>query len=257
MIIGCLCGPYVLELVTKPQIPDLSYVTQTALAFIAFSAGSELYLPELRSLIRTIALITGFNALFTYVFSTIFIYIIAYAGVIPWIEPYLGSCAFSISMVAGSIMVARSPASAIAVVRELRAKGPATSIMLGVTVVGDVVVLILFTLSNSFALALCGGGGFDGGAFLITLLTLCCAVGLGYGLGFILIFLLWIPPVKITSTISIPIPARFTIIPLGFLIFVVCDWVVIYTEHHWVRQADRGGSEIYRKCGGCLHICTI
>ena len=82
----------------------------------------------------------------------------ASAGVIPWMEPYLGSCAFTISLVAGSIMVARSPASAIAVVRELKAKGPATSIMLGVTVVGDVVVLVLFTLSNSFALAMCGGG---------------------------------------------------------------------------------------------------
>jgi NhaP-type Na+/H+ or K+/H+ antiporter len=218
----------------------MQYVTQTALAFIAFSAGSELYLPELRSLLRTIALITGFNALFSYVFCTLFIYLISAAGVIPWITPYMGSCAFSISMVAGSIMVARSPASAIAVVRELRAKGPATSIMLGVTVVGDVVVLILFTLSNSFALALCGGGGFDGGAFFITILTLGCAVGLGYALGFFLIFLLWIPPVKITSTLSIPIPAKFTIIPLGFLIFVTCDWIVMWTEHHWGVSRERG-----------------
>jgi NhaP-type Na+/H+ or K+/H+ antiporter len=205
MIIGCLCGPYVLGLVSKPQIPDLSYVTQTALSFIAFSAGSELYLPELRSLIRTIGLITGFNALFSYFFCTLFIYAIAAGGVVPWMTPYMGGCAFTISLVAGSIMVARSPASAIAVVRELKAKGPATSIMLGVTVVGDVVVLILFTLSNSFALALCSGGGFDGGAFIITLLTLISAVGMGYGLGFILIFLLWIPQ----------IPARYTIIPLG------------------------------------------
>jgi len=129
MVIGCLCGPYVLGLVSKPQIPDLSYVTQTALAFIAFSAGSELYLPELRSLFRTIILITGLNALFSYIFCTLFIYLIAMLGLVPWMEPYLGGCAFSISLVAGSIMVARSPASAIAVVRELRAKGPVTSIM--------------------------------------------------------------------------------------------------------------------------------
>jgi hypothetical protein len=54
-------------------------------------------------------------------------------------------------------------------------------------------------------------------------LTLCSAVGLGYALGFFLIFLLWIPR----------IPAKFTIIPLGFLIFVLCDWIVLWTEHHW------------------------
>ena len=85
------------------------------------------------------------------------------------------------------------------------------------------VVLILFTLSNSFALALCSGDGFDGGSFLITLLTLFAAVGLGYGLGYVLIFLLWIPRV----------PARYTIIPLGFLIFVICDWLVVWTEENW------------------------
>jgi Kef-type K+ transport system membrane component KefB len=223
MIVGCLCGPYILGLVSKPQIPDLSYVTQTALAFIAFSAGSELYLPELRSLLRTILAITGANALFSYIFCTLFIYAIAAGGVVPWMTPYMGSCAFSMSMVAGSIMVARSPASAIAVVRELRAKGPATSIMLGVTVVGDVVVLILFTISTSFALAMCSGGGLDGGALVITLLTLVVAVGVGYGLGFVLIFLLWVPRV----------PARLTILPLGFLIFCLCDWLVIWTEEHW------------------------
>lgn len=214
MVIGCLCGPYVLELVTKPQIPDLSYVTQTALAFISFSAGSELYLPELRSLLRTIVLITGLNALFSYIICTLFIFGLGYAGVIPWVTPYLGSCSFAISMIAGAIMVARSPASAIAVVRELRAKGPATSTMLGVMVVGDVVVLILFTVSNSFAIALCGsGGGLQIGGLFITLFTLVVAVALGYALGFLLIFLLWVPRV----------PARFTIIPIRFLCFVICD----------------------------------
>ncbi len=128
MIIGCQCYPYILGFVSKPQISDLSYITQTALSFIVFSAGSELYLPELRSLIRTIALITRVNALLSHVICTLFIYAIAAAGVVPSMVPYLGSCAFSISLVAGSIMVAHFPASAIAVVRELKAKGPATSI---------------------------------------------------------------------------------------------------------------------------------
>lgn len=38
----------------QPDVPRLSYVTQFALAFIAFSAGAELYLPELRSLFKRI-----------------------------------------------------------------------------------------------------------------------------------------------------------------------------------------------------------
>ena len=123
MIVGCLCGPYVLGLVTTKQIPDLAYITQIALAFIAYSAGSELYLPELRRLFRPILWISGMSAAFTYVFCTLFIYLLGTSGVIPWMSTFEGGCLASISLVAGSIMVARSPASAIAVVRELRAKG--------------------------------------------------------------------------------------------------------------------------------------
>ena len=110
--------------------------------------------------------------------------------------------------------------------RSLRLFLPCASFVvtqLGVTVVGDVVVLILFALSNSFALALCNGGSFSVGGLFVTLFTLCCAVGLGWGLGFVLIFLLWVPRV----------PARFTILPLGFLIFLICDWVVEWTNEHW------------------------
>ena len=221
MIVGCICGPYILNLITTQELPDISYITQIALSFIAFSAGSELYLPELRSLFRKIVAITTFNALYTYIICAIFIYGLAAAGIIGWITPYLGGCAGGISLIAASIMVARSPASAIAVVRELRAKGPITSTMLGVTVVGDVVVLVLFTLSTSIALAQCSGAGFEGGAFLITLLTLVAAVGLGYLLGGLLIFLLWVPY------------ARGLILPLGFFIFLFSDWWAVYSLDHY------------------------
>jgi Kef-type K+ transport system membrane component KefB len=48
LVIGSIAGPYVLGLIKTSDIDPLSYVTQFALAFIAFSAGAELYLPEIR-----------------------------------------------------------------------------------------------------------------------------------------------------------------------------------------------------------------
>ena len=48
------------------------------------------------------------------------------------------------ALLAGAILVARSPSSAIAVVKELRAHGPFTKTVLGVTVIMDVVVIIAF-----------------------------------------------------------------------------------------------------------------
>ena len=60
----------------------------------------------------------------------------------------------AISIPAGAILVARSPSSAIAVVNELRAKGPFTKTVLGVTVIMDVVVIALFSVNSSVADAL-------------------------------------------------------------------------------------------------------
>lgn len=219
MIIGCLCGPYVLQMVTTPQVKQLGYVTQIALAFIAFSAGSELYLPELRSLFRTICYLSLSIAAITYVLCGLIIYALANTSLVAWAAQMDGGCIVGVSLVAASIMTARSPASAIAVVKEMRAKGPVTSTMLGVTVFGDVIVLILFTLSASIAMTMCAGTGFEGGEFIITLLTLVAAVAIGYSLGGLLIFLLWVPKV----------PAYLTIIPLGFIIFVFCDWFARYS----------------------------
>jgi hypothetical protein len=72
-------------------------------------------------------------------------------------------CMTGIAMLVGAIMTARSPASAIAIVKELRAKGPFTRCFLGVTVVSDVVVLVLFAISVAFTRGQCTGKGFSGG----------------------------------------------------------------------------------------------
>jgi Kef-type K+ transport system membrane component KefB len=59
---GSLAGPFVLDVIHKADLAPLGLVTQFALAFIAFSAGSELYLPELRSLFRRIFFTTTYVA---------------------------------------------------------------------------------------------------------------------------------------------------------------------------------------------------
>ena len=54
MVIGALVGPQVLGLIKQEDLLPLGLVTQGALAFICFSAGAELYLPELRALFKQI-----------------------------------------------------------------------------------------------------------------------------------------------------------------------------------------------------------
>lgn len=122
LVVGAVAGPFVLGVIQKDDLPRLGYVTQFALAFIAFSAGSELYLPELRSLFKRILYQTTSIAIFSFCVCCLVIYGIGSAGIVPWMAELESGCRLSVSAIAASIMVARSPASAIAVVKEMKAK---------------------------------------------------------------------------------------------------------------------------------------
>ena len=54
----------------------------------------------------------------------------------------------AVALMAGALVCARSPASAVAIVKEVDAEGPFTSTILGVTVLSDVVVIGLFALTS-------------------------------------------------------------------------------------------------------------
>jgi Trk K+ transport system NAD-binding subunit/mannitol/fructose-specific phosphotransferase system IIA component (Ntr-type)/Kef-type K+ transport system membrane component KefB len=95
-----------------------------------------------------------------------------------------------VSLLAGAILVARSPSSAIAVVNELRAKGPFTKTALGVTVIMDVVVITLFSLCASIAGTLLAGASFDVRFLLILAVELGLSVATGVLLSFVLRFIL-------------------------------------------------------------------
>ena len=67
MFLGFLCGPYALGIMSVKQVSELGYVNAAALSFIAFSAGAEIYLPEIMPLLKTILWLSFFMIFFTMV----------------------------------------------------------------------------------------------------------------------------------------------------------------------------------------------
>ena len=161
LIIGIIAGPFVLQMFPKNAHVKLDFINDIALAFIAFAAGSELYLKELRNRVRQIAWITFGQLVVTFVMSTTIIYFLAEN--IAFMSTLSSKTNLAISIMMGVIFVARSPSSAIAVINEMRAKGPFTQTALGVTVIKDVLVIILFTIAFAIAKSLVNGVemGFD------------------------------------------------------------------------------------------------
>ena len=121
LVMGIICGPYILDLIPREAISDLVFVNDFALAFIAFTVGAELYLRELISRFRSITAMTLAQLIITFILGGVAVFLIA--EYIPFMKGMNFESKLAVSLLAGTIFVARSPASIIAVVHELRAKG--------------------------------------------------------------------------------------------------------------------------------------
>ena len=181
LLTGIIAGPFALKLIPDTAPEKLFFVNEFALAFIAFAAAAELYLKELRSRFRSITWMTVGQLAVTFVCSAAAIYYLA--DRIPFMRGMNMNLKLSVSILAGTIFVARSPASAIAVINEMRAKGPFTQTALGVTVVIDFLVIMLFAVSFSIAQALVHGVSFDQNFILLLFFELILAFLAGYLLG--------------------------------------------------------------------------
>ena len=109
----------------------------------------------------------------------------------------------AVSLLAGIIFVASSPASTIAVVHEMRAKGPFTQTAIGVTVLKDFLVVILFAVGITVGEALDTGTNFNLVYIGYLLLELLFALVLGYALSKILAFIFLIRIKTIVKTLLI------------------------------------------------------
>jgi Trk K+ transport system NAD-binding subunit/Kef-type K+ transport system membrane component KefB len=188
LLAGIIVGPYVLGLVTETAVAKLKPIDELSLAVIAFAAGSELFIEEMRSRIRSVSLITLGNAIVVPAFGVIAIFLLA--PIIPFMNGMTSVEQLAVAVMVGSILVARSPSSAIAIVNELWAKGSFTQTVLGVTMLTDVVVIVLFAINAEMADALLSNVGLNLGFVLLLAGELLLSLLLGVGLGLLLRLLL-------------------------------------------------------------------
>lgn len=220
---GILAGPYMLNMITSDAISNLRFVDEISLGVIAFAAGSELYLKELKHRMKSIVWITSGLVVFTFVLASFTFFMLA--EFIPFMKDMPLAGRIAVSILAGAILVARSPSSAIAIVKELRAKGPFTQTTLGVTVIMDVVVITLFAVNSAVADALFTGLRFN----FMFLLLLVFELGMSLIIGFLVCkFILYI----------LMLPARQAfknclVLGTGFFIFVLSARVRIFTHEHF------------------------
>lgn len=217
---GILVGPHVLGLIDQETVDNLRFVDEISLAVIAFAAGSELYIKEMRSRVKSIAWVTLGNVIAIPLLGVIAF--LALADFVPFLQPMSMTGRLAVALLAGAILIARSPSSAIAIVDELRARGPFTQTVLGVTMISDVVVIIFFALSSSVADALLTDLHFDVSFLLLVAVEFALEVAFGYLVGRLLAFIL-----------SRHLPAwvkEAVILASGYGIFLAVNWLRLFSH---------------------------
>jgi len=209
LVIGLISGPELLGLIRPETLKSLSFLNDVALAFIAFAVGSELYLNELRSRMKSIISMTITQVVVTFLLMSLTMYLLM--EVIPVFSAMKLAPQISISMLAGTVAIARSPASAIAVINELRARGPFTQTAIGVTVVKDFGVVIFFAVMFTLSKSLIQEAEFKMVYIVQVLVELMVAFGFGF-----LVWLILRLVLKIKG--SLPLK-KFMVLLIGFLVY--------------------------------------
>jgi Kef-type K+ transport system membrane component KefB len=137
MIIGVILGPSVLNLFDEISMEHLSFITEIALGFVAFSIGSELNLSSLKRLgvgIISIILAESFGAFF-----------VVTAAV------YSLTRDLPMALIFGSMAPASAPAGTVAVIQEYKARGSLTKALYAVVGFDDGLAIIIFGFAAALA----------------------------------------------------------------------------------------------------------
>jgi len=156
ILAGIVFGPNLLGFVDEAVVLDLKLINDLALTFIALAAGGELRLDELRQRRKSIGLTVLF--LMVFVFVGVASFVVAARSLFPFLDGSTGQLV-AVAAIMGIFAVARSPSSAIAIISECKARGPFTETVLGVTVLMDLLVIILFAVVVSFSQVLIDPAG--------------------------------------------------------------------------------------------------
>lgn len=156
LIAGVLIGPFMLGAIgipgigiAKEQLEGFGIIADVALGFIAFSMGNEFRLSQLKQIGKKATIIGISQALFTCIIVDVILICLHF--IIP------DTFSLEAAIVLGAIATATAPAATLMVVKQYKAKGELTDILLPVVAIDDAVGLVVFAISFGIAKAMGNG----------------------------------------------------------------------------------------------------
>ncbi len=157
---GLIFGPSVIGVITPATVTELAPVERLAIALIAFLAGAELRFQELRK--RGRAILTIMSVELVLAFTLIMITLLVLRPYIPFLQGAEGAGLLAIAALFAAVAIVHSPAVTMGILTETKARGPVARTTLGVVLVADVVVVLLFSGALALTRALVPAPGTPG-----------------------------------------------------------------------------------------------
>ena len=186
LIAGVLIGPYCLGALnieglgftSLEEVSKMSVISDIALGFIAFSIGNEFRLEELKQTGKQATIIGIFQALAATLCVDVALYVLHLIMPDKLTVPQL--------LTLGAIATATAPAATLMVVRQYKAKGPLTSLLLPIVALDDAVGLIVFAVCFGIAKTLVSGTVDFVSIFINPLVEIVASLALGSVMGWVL-----------------------------------------------------------------------
>lgn len=174
IVAGIIIGPFCLKAVPQNVIDGSAFVSDVALAFIAFSAGEYFRISSFKGKGKNLVIITLLESLTASLAVFILTFFILRLGI-------------TFSLVLSALASATAPASTLMTIRQTKAKGDFVDTLISVVAFDDVVSLFAFSVAISVAMALTAGA-INGKTVLLPILDNVVMIILGVALGFVLKF---------------------------------------------------------------------
>lgn len=186
LVAGLLLGPFFIGRLqidglgfgSLAQVEGMKIITQAALGFIAFTMGNEFRLSQLRAMGKQAVTIGVLQA----VIATLVVDVVLIA--LHVLFPQIISLSSAITL--GAIAAATAPAATLMVVRQYKADGPMTRLLLLVVAIDDAVGLLLFSVSFGIATALASGQVSVMGVIVEPIVEIVLSLALGSAMGWLL-----------------------------------------------------------------------
>lgn len=188
LVAGILIGPYLLGalgvkglgFISMEDIDSFGIIPDVALGFIAFSIGNEFRMNQLRQIGKQATIIGIMQAVFTTLMVDAALITVHF--IIPEKFP------LPAAIILGAVASATAPAATLMVVRQYKAKGPVTNILLPIVALDDAVGLVLFAVSFGIAKAVHLGNADLVSVIVEPILEVVLSLTLGTVMGFLFTF---------------------------------------------------------------------